>query len=352
VQEKERAFENCHSGHQKGASVRYRHAPDGSLPESAARHRQPSRDSGRQSHRSTEVGAHPAIWQFREGGADNHRRDERGCQPEISELPRRPDPGALEKLSTVNLSPPCDDQASGHVYHPLSAIWGVAMKFQWLVGIVFGVAFFSAPAAAESQGGRWKFAIAAGVSDFDIDVKPFADMYDDPEPTSAESRSDAFSLHASFLITRHFSVQGSYTDFGSVDYAKKQQCTRPGWVCSTEFRPPIIGNFRARALGLVAIGTLPLSPQFDIFAGAGASYVSYRSSGSAGQPSEFGYYELDTNSHKWRPTLELGSNWRFNDRWSAQLALQGIHDVSDGSLTRGANLYSAMLGIACHFGGG
>jgi len=222
------------------------------------------------------------------------------------------------------------------------------MKARILVLVAVCLFVGTTPAAAEMSNGRWSIGVAAGAGHYEIDTDPLADFIDDPEPTSAESQSDTYSLRAAFLVNRYFAIQAGYTDFGTVGYAKKSQCTTPGTVCPTVVLPPLEGRLGARALALTAVGVLPLTERFELFGGAGLTSIVYRNT----SPDTPVYVEIDTGSREWRPTLQLGANWRFSNHWATQLEIGGIWDAADAPRTGNADLYSLTLGIAYHFGSG
>ncbi|MEZ5462486.1 outer membrane beta-barrel protein [Dokdonella sp.] len=226
---------------------------------------------------------------------------------------------------------------------------GSCMRFHVCIASLVAAGFCVNASGADESTGRWSLGVAAGPAYYNIDSNPLADVHHDRRPTSAESQSIARSIRAAFSFNPYIAVQGTYTDFGSVDYEKIYQCTTPGFSCLHQAFAPIRGQFSAHAMRLSLKGSLPLGQQLELFVSTGASYVEYRNH-SAEVPGINGHREIDHTSHEWCPALALGLQWHFARNWSTRLSFDGIWDVSDTSTTGSADLYSLTLGIDYRFG--
>lgn len=217
------------------------------------------------------------------------------------------------------------------------------------VFIAAGLVASGACAAEDSGAGRWTLAFAAGASHYAIETDSDADVLFDPEPTSAQSHSEAISVAVGYRLSDRWAVQIAYIDFGSVGYEKIWQCTAPGFACPAVARFPIVGRFHARSVDVSTVLSIPITSRLEAFGGIGLAMVSYENS-SPGREGNDGYAAFNRTSHRERPLLQLGTRWYFKPQWSAQLTLLGLPDVSDSSETGEANIHSVLLGIRYQFG--
>jgi opacity protein-like surface antigen len=244
-------------------------------------------------------------------------------------------------------------QRFGHFIRPtrnnLLRTRGTQMTLRVYVSATVGLLVCNNLLAANASIHHWSIGASAGPAHYSIDTDSLADSSSDPRPTSADDRSVAHSIRAVFSFNPYFSVQGSYSDLGAVSYEKIYQCTTPGTACPDVTYAPIDGRFRATALGMNVIGTVPLSRGLDLSGGVGTSFVSYRNK-SAEVPGIQGHRAIDHKSHQWSPTLQVGLQWHFAKRWSAGIGVDGTWDVSDTRSTGRSDIYRVSIGLDYRFG--
>lgn len=138
---------------------------------------------------------------------------------------------------------------------------------------------------------------------------------------ACDAKDMAWNLFAGYQINRHFAVEGGYVDFG--------EATTSGFVGG------VAGSLSSEstAFELLAVGLLPLSDTFSLYAKGG--FFRYDSDGSgtgslAGSSSDEGT-EL---------TFGLGAEYRFARTLAARLEWQrylevgsGIPGISNGDVT-------------------
>lgn len=152
------------------------------------------------------------------------------------------------------------------------------MRFHKPATLSFAVLLLLGSGAAGADSG---FYAGGGAGRSSVDVG----AYDDEDST--------FSLFGGYQFTANFALEGGYLDLGEIESGANG------------------ANLDADSFHLVAVGMLPLSDAFALYAKAGV----HRWNAETALP------VLDGNDSGSDPTYGVGAQYRFNERFSLRLDL-------------------------------
>lgn len=139
----------------------------------------------------------------------------------------------------------------------------------------------------------------------------------DNVPVSCDDNDLGWRAFAGWQFHRNFAIEGGYFDLGKAEAR--------GFVGAVE------ANAGAKVHGweLLAVGLLPLNPQFSLFAKAGVARTRVNVSGSAA----LGSTTLSTSSSDTSTdfTFGVGAQYLFTPHLGARLEWQRYNDVGGGN---------------------
>jgi hypothetical protein len=174
---------------------------------------------------------------------------------------------------------------------------------------------------------RMYFGGNVGVSRYDLDQDGFdaftaAVMDDlgfslDSGTSTLDNESNAFALVAGLRLSKNFSVEGNFVDFGKTDY-RADVNVDDGIDLGMA---TLSARLRTRALGFSLLGTLPLGRGFDLHAMLGRYSVETRLDTTVNLP--------DGSSAKLARTADsnqilygFGASNRIGERWTIDVDYQ------------------------------
>jgi OOP family OmpA-OmpF porin len=160
-------------------------------------------------------------------------------------------------------------------------------EIKLLIGMLLG-AFFSLASAQESG-----FYLGGSVG------QSMLRQWCDPPTLACEDKDTAWKLLAGYQFNRYLGVEGSYIDWGevtgttlgSVDVAAEQQ-----------------------GYGIAATGSLPLGPQFSVFAKLGVIFVQQETKRLRPNPSTVERDETEMQ-YGFGAKYRLARNWAIRGEW-------------------------------------
>ena len=138
------------------------------------------------------------------------------------------------------------------------------MNFTKLTVITALLAATNAPLAASAQDAGVYLGGSLGRSTTNNDLAGATAI------TSNDEKGDGWKLFGGYQINKNFGVEATYVDMGNFGASG-----RIGVV-------PFTFSAKANGYALAAVGTLPVSASFDLFAKVGVVFSKVKSSGTAG----------------------------------------------------------------------
>lgn len=219
-------------------------------------------------------------------------------------------------------------------------------------------ALAAAPAMALAVQPGWYVALDGGQTHYTGPsaavrlMPPVAGWHFAGPPTAArKDDTDAgYRLTVGYQLDAYFGVEAGYARLGTAK-ASGQGAAAPG--CSPgAFCLPLValvnGESRvdARGFEVAATGTLPLSPQWSLFArlGAFAARTRFESSGLPGPP------EVDyRSSTDWKPTYGVGASWSPVDHWALRVDWDRYVHLGDRDTIGRYNVNLLSAGVVYSF---
>ncbi len=151
--------------------------------------------------------------------------------------------------------------------------------------------------------------------------------------SSVKGGSNQVRLQLGYKVNPNFALEGGYIDFGKAKYS------------STYLTPAgsASGTVKAGGLDIAALGILPLSDSFSVFAKAGL--VAARVKAELSSP-------LLSNSEKSnvvRPLLGLGVSYKLNESMDLRGEYEHVSGLGKASTTGKMNDNMVSFGMAFHF---
>ena len=223
---------------------------------------------------------------------------------------------------------------------------------QRIVRAAMGIVLIAASsvAAAESTAG-WYFGATGGQAQADVDQAAF-DSFVEGEfaangfpvisgTSTLEDSDSSWSIVAGYRFSPYFSVEGSYIDFGVVEYRASGLVNPPGPVFSTP--AAYAQDLEASGFTAAAVGTAPIGEMFELHARAGILFTDIDISESA---SISGFSGADSYSSDSRDFFfGVGAGLNFGEQWSISLDWQLFKDVGDEEETGEADIDRISLGV-------
>lgn len=202
-----------------------------------------------------------------------------------------------------------------------------------LMGIMGAVAVIASSAACADQG-PWYVSGSLGTSDYGSQVDDFANQLSAdlaaagaPNSTTSSKTGTGFSLDGGYNFNKYFALEGGYFNMGSA--------TVDGIAL-----PPASGKFHAdiklNGWELNAVGTLPLSEHWGLFAAGGLVAASVTSDFSVFGPGGSDAQSESANN----TTFDYGVGVRYDtdNHWGFRAGFKQYHDVGDSNTTGKGNV--------------
>ncbi len=154
--------------------------------------------------------------------------------------------------------------------------------------------------------------------------------------SSSDSGSgNQWRLQLGYGINSNFAVEAGYIDFGKAKYS----AAYAGGTAT--------GDLKAGGLDLVALGILPLSDKFSVFAKAGAVAVRAKSSLLASGAASAATGNATANEV--RPLIGLGASYRIADNIDLRGEFDHVNGLGKSNKTGSMDSNMFSLGVAYHF---
>lgn len=185
---------------------------------------------------------------------------------------------------------------------------------------------------------------------FNDDIQTITFFEPTQETTSFDDSDTAFGLTIGYRLTPHFAIEGGYADLGSVEYKSRSTGNFP----QEEGREDIGIETEVTGYTVAAIGVLPLSRNWELFARAGVLFADNKitirvtAEGQQFLPPLGSFSAADahgsTNLH-----AGLGISRRFLETYDLRLEYQRAFDVGDAGTGGKGDLDAALLGLIVTF---
>ena len=136
--------------------------------------------------------------------------------------------------------------------------------------------------------------------------------------TSNDEKGDGWKLFGGYQINKHFGVEASYVDMGNFGASG-----RIGAV-------PFTFSANANGYALAAVGTLPVSDSFDLFAKVGVVFSKVKATGTAGA------VFVGSNDRETDWTAGIGVKYKVNKSFAIRAEAERYEFGSNGNI----NLYT------------
>jgi hypothetical protein len=170
------------------------------------------------------------------------------------------------------------------------------------------------------------------------------------ETTSFDDSDTAFGLIIGYRLTPHFAIEGGYAQLGQVAYKSRSSGNFP----QEEGREDIGITTEITGYTVAALGVLPLSRNWELYARAGALFADNKitirvtAEGQRFLPPLGSFSAADsrgsTNVH-----AGLGISRRFLDAYDLRLEYQRAFDVGHGGTGGKGDLDLMLLGLIVTF---
>lgn len=163
-----------------------------------------------------------------------------------------------------------------------------------------------------------------------------------PITQSADERDAAWRLIAGYRFGRTFGVELGVGRLGEFEFVSRG--TNSGRVTS---------RVEVDAVTALAYAAWPLTPAWEVYAGAGVAVTRVRARAAATGGALFQVGERpDRQLTEVLPDLQIGTRFRLTDRWSASLTVEAIPGAGAGrgrDATGDADLYSGQFAVSYRF---
>lgn len=153
--------------------------------------------------------------------------------------------------------------------------------------------------------------------------------------SSDSGSSNQWRLQLGYDVNKYLSLEGGYIDFGKAKYS----ATYTGGSAT--------GELKAGGFDLVALGKLPLTDSFAVFAKAGVVDVKAKSSLTASAPASAA---TGSDSHtEVRPLVGLGASYKVADNLDLRAEYDHVNGIGKSGATGTLDSNMVSLGVAYHF---
>jgi len=187
------------------------------------------------------------------------------------------------------------------------------------VAVLVAASALSVPAYAADDG--WYLVGSVGQT-------KFKDANDFAPPITFDDTDTGFRLGGGYMFNKNFGVEGSYVDLG------KAKVKSPAGIS---------GDFKASGFAVVALGVLPINPQWSVHARLGLIDATAKATASAG-----GLSASDSSTDV-KTTYGVGGAFHLNKEWSIHLDYDIYSKLGDDSTTGESTVNMFSLGVMYKF---
>ncbi len=184
-------------------------------------------------------------------------------------------------------------------------------------------ATLSMPLAASAQDAGFYLGGSVGRSDTNNDTAAFAAL--GATVLGSDEKDTGWKLFGGYQFTKNWSVEASYVDLGKFGVTG-----RIGAL-------PFTASAKVTGYALAAVGTLPVSQNFDLFAKVGIVHSRVKSSATVAAAAA----AANDNDTDW--TAGIGAKYNVNKNFAIRAEIERYEAGSSGN----ANLYS--IGVQFKF---
>jgi len=235
--------------------------------------------------------------------------------------------------------------------------WGMKNKSARFAAALFCLAAAQTAAAAELGfyiGGRVGQSSKEQPRDFyqtfNEENQVFSFFTPVEDQTSFDDSDIAFGLVAGYRFTQYFAFEGGYTDFGKVEYTSHASGNFPleAGTFNTKIQSSTSG------ISFAAIGTLPLSRDWELFARGGVLFANTKfrlvinATGTQFIPAP-GDFDDSFNQDTTETFASMGVGRRIFEIYELRLEYQRVFDSGTENTGGAGDLDTALLGLNVTF---
>ena len=152
--------------------------------------------------------------------------------------------------------------------------------------------------------------------------------------SSANGSGTEWRLQLGYQLNPNFAIEAGYIDFGKTNYTANYT----GGSAS--------GTQKPGGVDVVAVGILPLTPEFSVFGKLGGVAVSTKTSLSA---STLAAATTNTSSNGVRPLIGLGASYNLQKNLDLRADIDHVSGLGKTSSGGAVNENTVSLGVSYHF---
>jgi hypothetical protein len=185
---------------------------------------------------------------------------------------------------------------------------------------------------------------------FNDDIQAFESFTPVEERTSFEDTDIAFAISAGYRLTAYLAFEGGYTNYGQVTYKSRAAGNYPleGGTLNTNIES------ETRGFNVAAIGTLPLTRDWELFARGGVLFATnkirlvVKATGQRFIPAP-GSFDVSGNENTTETFAAIGISRRVFENYDLRLEYQRVFDAGTETAGGQGDLDAALLGLNVTF---
>lgn len=185
---------------------------------------------------------------------------------------------------------------------------------------------------------------------FNDDIQIFEFFTPIEEQTSLDDTDTAFAIVAGYRLTPYLAFEGGFTKFGSVTYKSRATGSFPqeGGTLNTDIESETSG------FSLAAIGALPLTRDWELFARGGVLFANTKlrivadATGDDFIPAP-GDFDISGNQDTTETFAAIGISRRVFEIYDLRLEYQRVFTVGKADFGGAGDIDSALLGLNVTF---
>jgi hypothetical protein len=185
---------------------------------------------------------------------------------------------------------------------------------------------------------------------FNDDIQAFESFTPTQEQTSFDDTDTAFAIVAGYRLTSYLAFEGGYTKYGHVTYKSRAAGNYPleGGTLNTNIETETSG------FDFAAIGTLPLTRDWELFARGGVLFASNKirlvvnATGQQFIPAP-GDFDVSATEDTTETFAAIGISRRLFEIYDLRLEYQRVFDAGAEAAGGQADLDAALLGLNVAF---
>jgi hypothetical protein len=185
---------------------------------------------------------------------------------------------------------------------------------------------------------------------FNDDIQTFESFTPLEDHTSLEDTDTAFAIEAGYRLTSYLAFEGGFANFGQVTYRSRAtgNFSQEGGTLNTNIESETTG------FSLAAIGTLPLTRDWEVFARGGVLFANTKLrivTDATGQrfipvPGDF---DISGNEDSTETFAGIGIARRIFENYDLRLEYQRVFSVGNENFGGAGDLDTALLGLNVTF---